>query len=499
VIYLVATRFGSGITSDSMAYLAAGETWLMGLGIGRLSGPDGFKPMTHFPPLFPLLLTGGQLLGTTGIQAARWINAVFHGGTILLVGLVVSQLSRNTWASLLGAATVLLSPVILTVNSRVMSEPAYLFLGLLGLWFLSRWQVEGHRWRLVLAGISIGLAYLTRYAGISLVVSALACLFLTRNRTMRSKVKASVVFLLVSLPSILVWMARNAAWTGSVTNRRWIWHPPPPSYFGASLRLVWSWVSTLGFGSHRRDAYAGLVLLAAALGLIIWVLWESRKRDPGSFTKSTKDLLLHPVVLYAPIYLGLILISRFFMDATTPLDNRIASPIYLTLLIFLASIFPSLWRALSGKPGIRIALICGVVLLMVSYGIRVAHETGEHAAEQRGGLASAWRQGPVREIWDLPPETVIYTDDLERLYYFYGRGGYQVQREVDSVTGLPRSDYDSQLAEVRRALDSGDAVLFLFVSESTAASKFPEITAGLEPVVSTSSGTLYLGPYDGGS
>ena len=353
VLYLVATRFGPGITSDSMAYLAAAETWLTGVGLGRLSGPDGFKPMTHFPPLFPLLIAGGQLLGTSGIQAARWINAVFHGGTILLVGLVVLQLSRSPWASILGAVTLLLSPVIFNVNSKVMSEPAYLFLGLLGLWFLSRWQVEGRRWRLVLAGISIGLAYLTRYAGMSLVMSALACLFLTRDRTMRSKVKASVVFLLVSLPSILVWMARNAAWTGSATNRRWIWHPPPPSYFGASLRLVWSWVSTLGFGSHRRDAYAGLVLLAAALGVIIWVLWESRKRDPGSFTKSTKDLLLHPVVLYAPIYLGLILISRFFMDATTPLDNRIASPIYVALVIFLASIFPSLWRTLSGKPGLR--------------------------------------------------------------------------------------------------------------------------------------------------
>lgn len=142
-------------------------------------------------------------------------------------------------------------------------------------------------------------------------------------------------------------------------------------------------------------------------------------------------------------------------------------------------------------------LIGIVVLFLVSYGARLAYEMGDHRVFPRGSLAVVWRRGPVREIWDLPQETVIYTDNLERLYYLYGRGGFQVQRDVDSVTGLPRGDYNSQLEEVRGALANGEAVLFLFVSESSAASIFPEITAGLEPVVSTNSATLYLGPYDG--
>ena len=171
----------------------------------------------------------------------------------------------------------------------------------------------------------------------------------------------------------------------------------------------------------------------------------------------------------------------------------------MALVIFLASIFPLLWRTLSGKPGLRIALIWVVVLLLVSNGTKVISETAEYKVKQRGALASAWRHGPVNEIWDLPQETVIYTDNLERLYYFYGRGGYQVQHEVDRVTGLPRSDHGSQLAEVRVALASGEAVLFLFLSESEAASKFPKITTGLEPVASTNSGTLFLHHYNGGS
>jgi len=141
---LAATRYGPGMTSDSMTYLAASETWLAGLGLGRLSGPHGFKPMTHFPPLFPLLLAGGQMLGSTGIEAGRWINALLHAGTVLVAGLWLELVTRSPVAAVLGTVFVVLSPVLLKVEAQVMSEAAFLFLGFSGLWLLATASEAGN-------------------------------------------------------------------------------------------------------------------------------------------------------------------------------------------------------------------------------------------------------------------------------------------------------------------------------------------------------------------
>lgn len=496
---LGATRFGPGMTSDSMSYLAAADTWLMGLGLGRLSGPDGFKPLTHFPPLFPLLIAGGRVLGATGIQAARWINALFHGGIVLLGGLTVGHLSASALASLFAGGILLLSPVLLEVDSQAMSEPGYLFLGFLGLWFLWRWQKDGGWWRLAAAGVCIGLACLARYMGQSLVMTALACLVLARGKTVRAKVTEAAAFLLISLPPILAWMMYNVALTGGAANRRWLWHPPPLSYYGSGLRTVWGWLSPVSLGSQRWNAYGGLVLIAAVMAVIWWVVWRARRREPEAFSRIALELVRHPVVLFIPICLGTLVLSRFFLDAITPLDDRNVSPVYLALAILLASLLPLLWKALSDKPAVRVLLCLILMGFLASYGTRVALETGEPVARQRGFLASLWRRGPLREVWDLPQETVIYTDNLENLYYLYGRGGYQVQHAIDVVTGLPRPAYETQVEEVRRALASGEAVLLLLKPESEAASVFLEITDGLDPIVSTEDGTLYMGPYDVGS
>ncbi|MGD8822128.1 MAG: hypothetical protein PVG63_03420, partial [Anaerolineales bacterium] len=62
-LVLLATRQGAGVTADSIVYYNAADFLLEGKGISRLAAEVGYKPVTHFPPLYPAVLAGMRLLG----------------------------------------------------------------------------------------------------------------------------------------------------------------------------------------------------------------------------------------------------------------------------------------------------------------------------------------------------------------------------------------------------------------------------------------------------
>ena len=56
--FLFATStHGIGVRTDSVAYLWGAENLAKGLGLGRLNGLGELKPMTHWPPFYPLVLS----------------------------------------------------------------------------------------------------------------------------------------------------------------------------------------------------------------------------------------------------------------------------------------------------------------------------------------------------------------------------------------------------------------------------------------------------------
>ena len=62
------TPFGLGLVNDSAYYIEGAANLLAGKGFVRLSGGGELKPITHFPPLFSLVLAG---LGLAGMDCKR--------------------------------------------------------------------------------------------------------------------------------------------------------------------------------------------------------------------------------------------------------------------------------------------------------------------------------------------------------------------------------------------------------------------------------------------
>ncbi len=469
---LSATRLGPALHADSAAYIAGARNLAQGRGFSRLSGPTGTKPIIHYAPGFSLLLAGLQALGVDAIEGARFLNAALFALNCIMVGVAVREMTASAWAGGLGSILMLISPTMIELHSWAMSEPLYLFLGLLGAWLLSRSLRTERVSTVALSGVSIGLAFLTRYIGFTLVATAGLVILLTRS-PIRRRLTMLAVFIATGLVPIGVHFARNWRVAGSFTNRVLALHPFPLSLLKRPFSVAWGWLVPTEF----RYWSLILMLLLTAVGLAA-VVGAFRQRDRRRQALIALREAGLPVILgmYALIYGASILASISLFDAATPIDDRTMSPVYVSLLALMVAAGWNLARVVSWRH-LRPALALAAAAVGISFVVRSAVLLRSLASEPRGYAQLAAQQGGgLPEIDALPAGTTIYTNNLDALYFIYERGGYLLPEPVDPITLEPRSDYESVMGRVLENVDRGAVVVMFSVSPGE---MDPLVAAGL--------------------
>ena len=103
--------------------------------------------------------------------------------------------------------------------------------------------------------------------------------------------------------------------------------------------------------------------------------------------------------------------------------------------------------------------------LLVSFGFRSAGLVKSLSTEPRGfGALAAQQGGGLSEIEAIPADTTIYTNNLEALYFIYGRGGFLLPEPLDPMTLETRSDYAPSMERVLRNVDAGAVMVMFAVS-----------------------------------
>jgi hypothetical protein len=68
------------------------------------------------------------------------------------------------------------------------------------------------------------------------------------------------------------------------------------------------------------------------------------------------------------------------------------------------------------------------------------------------------------ELLELPQSTVIFTNILELMYFFYGRIGLATTVQLDNVKLTQNANYSKRVQEMREQLLAGNSVLVWFPS-----------------------------------
>ncbi|MBL8051435.1 MAG: phospholipid carrier-dependent glycosyltransferase, partial [Anaerolineales bacterium] len=176
-LILYATPQGLGLVDDSIAYIAGARSILNGDGY-REAWLASNQPVTHFPPGFSSLLALVGLSGLDPLRGTRFVNALLFGGNIFLLGIIGWKMTKSQIAGVGLAVLFLVNASMFRVHAVAMSEPLYIFLTLVSfLTFYFYFHLKQKRW-LILTGCLVGMAYLTRYAGLALFATFLVSLIL---------------------------------------------------------------------------------------------------------------------------------------------------------------------------------------------------------------------------------------------------------------------------------------------------------------------------------
>ena len=184
------TLHGVGLSPDSVAYVAGARWALAGEGVRSLEG----GPLIHFPPLYSLTLAAAAWVSRTDpLEAARWFNAILFAGLLGLGGLLAARIGRRPAAGVVAAFLLLVSKDTVLLHAMAWSEPLAIAFGMGGLALVAYHLETGRMPALLLAAIGLGLAPLTRYAGVAYAVAGVLGLLLLDTTTAQPRRTGKVV------------------------------------------------------------------------------------------------------------------------------------------------------------------------------------------------------------------------------------------------------------------------------------------------------------------
>ena len=420
------TPQGLGLNDDSIAYVAGARSLLSGQGYREIwLVSAGY--VTHFPPGFPSALAFLSLLtGIDPLRAARLLNGLLFGLNTFLIGWLGFRMTGSRLVGLLGAVLFVLTPSFLRIHSNAMSEPLYIFFTLLvflllDIFFRNRNGARAWRW-LIAAGAIIGLAYLTRYAALALLATAVVA-FIILCDSWRDRLNRTAVLFAGFLPWMAGWAIRNRMVGGSLTNRALGWHPITADNARMGIRTYSGFVVPVETWQLTLLKVRGLFetsLAILALALLIWVLVVGLKR----FLRPARTGFVEHISLLNGLYIFgyflLLIATMTFFDPATKFQVRLVAPIFVSLLLMLAYGLHKLSDRGSGR-------IAGLLLAALILGVSAFGQGQTLADLRRGGQVYAnerWYDAPaISALRGLPAGVAIHSNQPGVIYLYVGRPG----------------------------------------------------------------------------
>ena len=484
LLVLRATPEGLSLSDDSIAYVAGARSMVAGQGY-REAWLASNQPVTHFPPAFSSVLAFLGLFGIDPLRGARMVNALLFGLNAGLLGILAWRMTPSLSAGLVIAALFVLHSEILQVHAVAMSEPLFIFLCLLSLWMFDLYFERHNHWLwLALCGTFVGMAYLTRYAGIALVATFIVALVILRDGW-RTRLTSIGIFLAAVLPWIVGWSIRNSLVAENATNRALAWHPITAENIRMGVRVfadllipVEAWRRVL----IRQPGVIETMIILVLGAVLIWVSLKAWKYFSEPQQESMEDRIDAGSREIIPFTTGLLLFSYLasivaamtMFDAATKFKLRILSPAFVCLLILL--VYLGIW--FRNKRRVTVILVTFILLCFAFYKQFITVNQWS-----KGGLGYAsfqWYDSKAMAfLRELPEDVKIYTNEPGAVYLYVGRGTYVLPDRFDSATAQVRAGFEEGVATMQQEINAGQAVLALFDGGDNVPSDTPVLIEGL--------------------
>lgn len=381
------SRWGIGLTTDSLAYLQMADE----IGEGRLVSTS------TWPPLYPALLAlvGG---GVHEYSAARFLQILLAGVNIAFLGAMFFRLTRGShFFTATGSGLAALSLVILETHTAAWSEPAFLLLLFAACLTLARFLDSPNlRWGTV-SLCALSLIPLTRYVGVIFLLGGW-CIIIFSSRLRLVYRLAYCLLSALPLGALLLW---NRIQLGSSTGGGGFDPVWPSGEIWAGISVVAAWLVP---GIDRYQVVPHQALLAVTI-FILWIAFLSYSFY--RFTEVRRDNLGRIVTVFTCLYPAFLLTTIGLSRHDVPVDQRLLCPVH---FFFMVLSFAFLARYGREHPRFTHTAAAGwlvVYLIPALYGTHFLYKNG------RGYLGPNYQAPKIYKfLMDTEP-VVIRTNDRD--------------------------------------------------------------------------------------
>jgi len=444
MIYQINTQ-RVGVTPDSVVYLCAADNLLRGNGLVKISGNADLIPMTHFPPLYPLLIAMGEFIGFKQLAFCGYINIVVFILNVIFLGFLVYKSTHgNIEASCFGSLLIISSYDILRAHICAMTDPIFILLTLSSLFTLTLYINKESTLYLIICSILVALSFLLRYVGLSLIITIIVGMLFLCKGGFEKKVSDCAIFLAISSMPMALWISRNLYLTGNPFNRAFGYHMLSLTNFPAKVGHILQRLGSLSF-----PVYISVILASV---LIIILIGYFAKPSRKLFKDKLQGIGIIPclMIIFIIAYLFVVIISVLFFDSAIYLGYRILLPIIvfgqLLIIILLAGYLSN------KKLLIFVLIIIGCQLYRWDFG-KIYKEELVYSGPQ-------WTHSEIiNKVNKLPSSYRIYTNGPDVIYFMTGKLTYATPEEIISVKNVPNPKKLSEIREMALNFNEGKSVL----------------------------------------
>ena len=335
VIVLWSTRnYGAGITPDSVRYISVARNIAAGNGaLTYLSAP-----LVEQPPFYSsFLAVVSSISDKDPLELVPVINSVIFGLIIYLSGLLFFKyLVPQVAYALLGTTVILVSYPLFSVSIMAWSEPIFIMFLLLSFYLMDVYINKGDSRYLVLVSISAGIACLTRYLGVTLIIWGVLVISLYVEKPIRNKLSHLVFFIILSITPITIWAIRSYILS--------------TTFFGPRSDSIFS------FSENLSSTFSTLILwfspyLVIILGALLIVRAYLLFKFHGNLRKNSWEKTSNPFRKIGPLLIFIIIYTAFLLWSATrvaydQINFRLLSPLFIPLTLMLLVLSKSIFESM---------------------------------------------------------------------------------------------------------------------------------------------------------
>ena len=342
-------------TWDSMAYLSTAENLAAGKGLRDYSY-HLFE--AWWPPFYPVLLASLNLFGVSVLEASRFVNIVVFGLIILLTGHWLSRYIKSSSLVIGAAVLIMASPIITQIASYALTDTLFVLLTILALLKIGAFLNQKKINTFVLSAFFASLASITRYLGITVILTATILILIDRNFSISKRFKYATTYAVVSSVPLSIILGINQIRTGRYAGRR---HSTEATLL-ESIQQVGDTLSLWFYASEPTKrwlisdylflldppGWVSSYLLATTISVLIlgFFVLKSTLRFQSISNFDTTDQIreLAPPLLFTLVYTA----SLIFLTpiaTNQAIDFRYLAPVYVPILILIIFSLEQLLRA----------------------------------------------------------------------------------------------------------------------------------------------------------